>query len=432
MLIRFAVENFRSIRQRVEIDFRVAKRFSSSRLPDNFTALPDSEESVVKVMATFGANASGKSNLLHAIDALSAYVRDSTTYRGELKIPEYQPFRLSAEQEKRPTRFEIDFIATDGLRYVYQLSYTDRVVVEENLFVYSGADKRRKNLLFERNSTGDLRTGPLYTGPAGFNLYDNQLILSQVAVSPNPSLQPAYTFFAHSLFCYTFHDTVMDDNLLIKLREEWDAEIDQTNFVENINKILRAADTSIERIEIRGDLEKSVRNLYNGRKILVLQEKRIKTIHKIVDENGSITGFAEFDLVDESTGTQKLLLVAGIVLRAFDRGQTLVFDELDKSLHPHLSRMLIGLFNDPEINKNNAQLLLTTHDATILDRELFRPDQILFANQEYNGGSTYRKLSDFSGVSKVTNLDEWYLLGQFGGVPMINEFELDLDIERAA
>lgn len=431
MLIHFTVENFKSIKERAEIDFRVAKKFSLDRHPDNYVQLPAYGENIVKVMAAFGANASGKSNLLEAIDALSSFVRNSARYQGDHTIPGYQPFRLSPTKDALIS-FEIDFLAADHLRYDYRLSYTAHSVQHEVLYVYAGSDKRRKNLLFQRNSMGDMEYGPLYKGPKGFAIYDNQLVLSQVAVSPNPTILPAFQFFAYSLLCYTFHDTTMDDNILSKLQQELGTEEEQIDFIENINKLLRAADTSIERIEVRGDLSQTVRNLYNGRKLVVLQEKRIKTIHKIYDANNNVAGFAEFDLVDESTGTQKLLLVASIILRAFERGQTLVFDELDKSIHPNLTRMLIGLFNDPTINKNGAQLFIATHDATILDKELFRLDQILIADRELNGNSTYRKLSDFSGISKVTNLDEWYLLGQFGGVPMINDFELDLEIEQAA
>ena len=431
MLIRFAVENFKSIKARTEIDFRVAKKFSLTRHPDNYVQLPTYAENIIKVMAVFGANASGKSNLLDAIDALASFVRNSARYQGDHVIPGYQPFKLSSIREA-PISFEIEFLAADGLRYVYQLVYIARAVGHEALYVYGGSDRRRKNLLFQRNSMGDMEYGPLYKGSKGLAIYDNQLVLSQVAISPNPTLLPAFQFFAYSLLCYTFHDTAMDDNMLVKLQRDLNTEEDQTEFIENINKLLRAADISIERIEVRGDLGQAVRNLYNGRKLVVLQEKRIKTIHKVYDEDDTVVGFAEFDLVDESTGTQKLLLVASIILRAFERGQTLIFDELDKSIHPNLTRMLIGLFNDPAINKNGAQLFIATHDATILDKELFRLDQILIADRQLNGNSTYRKLSEFSGISKVTNLDEWYLLGQFGGVPMINDYELDLDIAKVA
>jgi predicted ATPase len=382
-------------------------------------------------MMVFGANASGKSNLLNAIDSLARYVQSSSQYKGGKPIPVYQPFGLTLEKPK-PTSFEVEFIATDSLRYLYQLSYTESIVVEEELYVYSGLDKKRKNLLFQRNSMGDLKFGELYRGPKGFNIYDNQLILSQAGISPNPTILPAYQFFESSLYCYTFHDTNMDDNLLVYLKEDLNARTDHEQFIENLNKLLRAADTSIEGIEVKGELDTTVRNLYNGRKLLVLQEQRIKTVHRIYDGDDNIIGLKEFDLVDESTGTQKLLLVGSLVLRALEHGQLIVVDELDKSLHPHLTKMIISLFNDPVINIHGAQLFMATHDATVMDQELFRLDQILIADKELNGNSKYTKLSDFTGISKVPNLDDWYLLGAFGGVPMINEFELDLKITDAA
>lgn len=430
MLIRFTVENYRSIQKSTTIDFRTSKRFSQETLPENYTHLPDQDENVVHSMVVFGANASGKSNLLNAIDALASIVTSSHQYRGNAPIPEYRPFSLTLSAQA-PTSFEAEFVAPDKLRYFYQLSHNQKIIIREELYVYSGADKKRKNLLFQRNSMGDLKFGPLYRGPKGFNIYDNQLILSQVATSPIPSLSAAYRFFESSLSCFTFHDTNMDDNLLVNLKDDLATKGDQNDFIENLNRILRAADTSIDRIAIKGDLGQTVRNLYSGRKLVVLQERRIKTIHKVYDDQNNLVGIKEFDLVDESTGTQKLLLVASLVLKALEYGQLIVFDELDKSLHPNLTKMVIGLFNNPDINKNGAQLFMATHDATILDREQFRLDQILIADKELNGNSTYQKLSSFTGISKVTNLDDWYLLGQFGGVPMINEFELDLEINEA-
>jgi len=382
-------------------------------------------------MVVFGANASGKSNLLNSIDALARFVQASSRYKGKSPIPVYQPFSLTLEGQK-PIAFEAEFIAADGLRYLYKVAYTQRTVVSEELYVYSGRDKRRKNTLFLRNSMGDLKTGEFYRGPSGFNIYDNQLVLSQAGISPSPSLFPAYEFFESGLLCYTFHDTNMEDNLLVDLQDDLNTRSDQEQFVDNLNKLLRAADTSIDGIEVKGELSSSVKNLYNGRKLTLLQEQRIKTIHRIYDADNNVVGLKELDLVDESTGTQKLLLVGSLVLRALENGQLIVFDELDKSLHPHLTKMIIGLFHDPDINKNGAQLLLSTHDATVMDREIFRLDQILVTNKKIDGTSTYKKLSDLTGLSKAPNLDDWYLLGMFGGVPMIDQFELDLEIDKAA
>ena len=135
-----------------------------------------------------------------------------------------------------------------------------------------------------------------------------------------------------------------------------------------------------------------------------------------------------FDIQEESTGTIKLLVVGGLILDALQDGTTIVIDELDKSLHPLVSQMLIKLFNSTENNPNNAQLIFASHDISLIDRDLFRLDQLYFAEKDYKGESNYYRLSDFTDISKVAPLAKWYLLGRFGAVPMIDEYELSLDL----
>lgn len=431
MLIQFNVENYKSIKKPATIDFRTARRFSQKTLPDNFKHLTDWDENVLRSIMVFGANASGKSNLLLAIEALTQLVRNSAQFKGGHAISLYHPFSLTIE-DPSPTKFEIEFIAADKLRYIYSISYDERSICNEKLFVYGGSSRKRKNLIYQRFKNKEIKFGPTYRGTKVFNLHDNQLVLSQAGISPIAVLEPVYRFFETSVFCYTFHDDGLENefmhNLTNRLHHTTEADI----FVENINKILRAADTSIDGITVNGQVEPTVLNLLNGRKLPIFKDRRIKTKHRIYDEDSNLIGLKEFDLADESAGTQKLIIVAAIVLNALETGQLLVFDEIDKSLHPHLTRMIIGLFNNSEINKNGAQLFMATHDATIIDKELFRQDQIVITDKEYAGSSAYKKMSSFTGVSKAANLDDWYLLGVFGGVPMINEFELDLTINEAA
>ena len=140
----------------------------------------------------------------------------------------------------------------------------------------------------------------------------------------------------------------------------------------------------------------------------------IITIHKMNDSDQEV----EFDIDDESDGTQRLFEIAGYWLYVLEYGEVILIDELDRSLHPVLSKALIKMFNNPEINKNNAQLIFTTHDTTLLDGEIFRPDQIWFTEKDNSMTKLY-SLFDFR-PRENESLQKGYLLGRYGAIPFIN------------
>ena len=127
---------------------------------------------------------------------------------------------------------------------------------------------------------------------------------------------------------------------------------------------------------------------------------------------------------NESLGTKKLFAVGGFILIILNRGGAIVIDELDKGLHPLLSKLLINLFNSKKNNPNNAQLIFATHDSTLLDLDTIRRDQICFIDKEYEGNSISYKLSDIKGVRKDMPIDKWYLSGRFKAIPVISEPDL--------
>ena len=161
--------------------------------------------------------------------------------------------------------------------------------------------------------------------------------------------------------------------------------------------------------------------------ILDRYKYQIRTIHKLFEGDDEV-GEVQFRLNDESTGTLKLLAIGGLILEALYEGQLLIIDELDKSLHPKLTRALINIFQNPRKNPNNAQLIFATHDVSLLDSIKFRRDQIWIVEKEFHGSSSIYSLSDIAGVRKDVPFDKWYLEGRFGGTPVINEFELDFEL----
>ena len=131
-------------------------------------------------------------------------------------------------------------------------------------------------------------------------------------------------------------------------------------------------------------------------------------------------GRAVFDLLDESSGTRRLLFLAGPVLEVLKRGLTLVIDELDTSLHTLLVRGLVRLFHRPEANVGGAQLIFTTYDTSLLDAsDLFRRDQVWFVEKAQDQSSALVALAEFS-PRKNEALERGYLMGRYGGVPLLN------------
>jgi AAA15 family ATPase/GTPase len=142
---------------------------------------------------------------------------------------------------------------------------------------------------------------------------------------------------------------------------------------------------------------------------------RIVTVHKMNDSEDKTY---ELNMDEESDGTQRLFEMSGPWLDVLEKGELLIVDELDRSLHPVLSNALIKMFNDTEINKNNAQLIFTTHDTTLLDEEIFRPDQIWFTEKDNSMTKLY-SLLDFR-PREDESLQKGYLLGRYGAIPFIN------------
>jgi len=132
----------------------------------------------------------------------------------------------------------------------------------------------------------------------------------------------------------------------------------------------------------------------------------------------------EFDISEESLGTQVIFSFIPVIRDVLDNGKVLLIDEFDKSLHPYIVKYIVELFNDPDLNKNNAQLIFNTHDTNLLDLELLRRDQIWFTEKNpKDGESTLYSLDDFS-IRKSENVEKGYLLGRYGAVPfLVNNFD---------
>ncbi len=431
MIIEFAVTNFRSIKERQVMDFRTDGQIGDKVLSDHIVLSKDKSHggNLVKAVAIYGANASGKSNFLKALYALEFMVTNSGSFKLDKEIPTYEPFKLDKTSSHEPTTFEIEFIAKDNKRYRYEVQFDKNSIISEDLSLYELERKsNRSSSVFKRIGDSSI----IWNEKRDFSLNPNQLLLSKVGTNAVPLLREAYRFFSTYLF-YGAAQSVSFDEAMLKMSELLlsDKTSDNEGLKKMIVSIIQAADTGISNI-FTHELDTSQLLLPEEMasdekdKILNRYKKRIKTVHGIY-ENGVEVGQTTFDLSEESTGTMKLVGLAGVIAQALQDGSVVIMDEIDKNLHPLLTRMIINLFHNANFNRKNAQLIFSTHDVSLIDLTLFRRDQIMLIDKDISGMSYAKRLSDYTGISRVKSLEKWYMAGMFKAVPAINDYQIEMN-----
>lgn len=419
MLIDFAITNFRSIKERQVFSLQTVSRITEK--PEN--TIETKNEQLLRSAVIFGRNASGKSNLMMAADILFSLSND---YDFNL-TKAYQPYKLSLRKNTDPSIFEINFYTYSGRKYFYYLSFNDKEIIEENLYHYPEGVKAR---LFLRNSNG------IKTEIAGLkniykNTYPRNTILSRINFNKIDALIEANSFLNRHFVTQSFYGS----------ENNWKKNIENvllTNcmpeHINNLSNLIKVADTGIDSIEIKIQnkdefnfpewLDEETKNRF-------IDENRLKVkLNHPIYENNIKVGNVELDIDEESAGTQKLLLFGSSLLDCLSDGDVLFVDELDKGLHPKLMQAIIRIFNNPETNPNNAQLVFTTHDASLLGADLFRRDQIWITEKDINGASSYYTIADIKGVRAEIPFEKYLLNGSFGGTPVINEFDFEFNLER--
>lgn len=424
MILELKVKNFRSIKE-----WQSFSMLAEIKVKEHSNLVFDIlGQNILNTAIIYGRNASGKSNILKAFRALQYMVTDSADFKVDKSIPPYEPYKLDNASLNLPTEIYIDFIAKNNIRYIYEIGYNKTKIIYERLKFFP---KTQPAILFDRKLGEPIKYGEYLTGrkkDIEDKLYENQLFLSKISTNKLEMLTFPYLFFSDGIFVSTFHDTKYD-NILIQTFTNKMVKGDIPYFKENINKLMQIADTGIDCIDIKEieiDIDKFPEeiSIEDKQKLVENYKNKIRTIHKKFD--GDVEdGVIEFKLNEESTGTIKLLAMGGLILEALANGQVLIIDELDKSLHPKLTRALINIFHSKTTNPNNAQLIFATHDVSLLDNTLFRRDQIWFSEKEYEGYSHYYSVSDISGVRSDAPYEKYYMSGRFGANPIINEFDLN-------
>jgi AAA15 family ATPase/GTPase len=410
MLHYFKIKNFRSIRDEVTLTME-ADPGKKEKLKDRTFTVNNTE--LIKTNILYGRNASGKSNVLKALLYLKRLVIDSDKYKHGMNIPEYEPFIFDPDFANKDTEFEITFAAENGIKYIYEMHYNRKEFTYESLdFFPTGV---RKANLFKREKK-KFTYGSYFKGEKKLvedNLLPNQLFLSKSASFDFDYLKETYEFFNMDLLSYLFDVNILDFIQILNYELH-----SMGDFKRNLLKLLKNGDTNIIDYEIKEEI-----------RIAEETDKKLKNIitkHRQFNY-GKESGYGLLNFNEESQGTQKLYAVSTFILITLSMGGVLIIDELDKSLHPLLTRMLINLFHDPKNNPKNAQLIFATHDVSLLDNEMFRRDQITFIEKEYEGNTDIYRLSDIKGVKENIPYEKWYMSGMFSAIPVIGNVELNWD-----
>ncbi|GGH20362.1 ATP-binding protein [Sphingobacterium alkalisoli] len=418
MLLKFTVENFRSLRDRIELDMT---RSALKGHTGNYFEAQDRKLLATSVI--YGANASGKSGFLKAFQALEFLVLNSADFKPDKSIKCYEPFLLDEEAQDRPVKFEIDFISNET-HYEYLISYSRKEVEFEELSIFNG---NYKSLLFSREKGKDIKFGDNYRGAKKTierMTLPNQLFLSKAVENNVELLLDAYRFFSGKLRIYPILEGIAEEDLK-RLYARRLAEDAGSSFSRKFNALICALDTGITQVSAEETNPKMFRfpdNIPNDIKKTFLDQYKydIKTYHKVF-KKGELVGQKAFDVKDESAGTKNLFALGGIIIEALEEGHVLVVDELEKNLHPDITNFLIRLFHRPDINRNKAQLVFATHDVSQLSHDTFRRDQVWFVEKDEYGASTLFRCSDIEGVRADTPLDKWYMAGRLGATPVIQD-----------
>ena len=409
MLLQFNVSNFMSIKNEVTLT-----AFANARKDHEENLLKKENERILPTIAIYGANAAGKSNLFKALTSAIMLVRMSNTL--QINSPTgFEPFRFDSKTMAGKSKMDFLFIS-NGKKYEYGFVADKQYVYDEYLYEYKSA---RPTMIFERSDVTDYKFTSTYKHLAEYRFKNtsNKLFLATATAWNCEETKDAYMWFAESIDTYN-QDAIRNQQYLDYL----DRNKDKAETKDFLLSMLKHAEINIQDYEFESRIvEKPNLQLPPGVKIDEnffgqMKEFRLSAIHKIEHENGGHTDY-RIPFASESDGTKLIFAYGPIIMEAFEKGRTIVIDELDNSLHPSLCRYLISLFNDPTINRNGAQLIFNTHDISLLDLELFRRDQVYFVEKNNTTGVTdLYSLADFS-PRKSENIQKGYLQGRYGAIP---------------
>ncbi len=431
MLIQFSVENYRSIKKEQSLSL---VRASGSEMETNFfESKAPGTPALLKSAVIYGANASGKSNIIKALSSMVDIVTNSFKKNPKRNMTT-EAFMFDALAEREPTIYDISFVvelANDGnklqpTRVDYGFVADKTKIYEEWLSVYPkgreqnwfhreyNSEKSEYNWKFSPSLKGEKESWKKQTR-------SDQLFLSSAVHLNSEQMKPIYESLTARM------PIVRTDRISDKMSKEICKKSKDDKLI--LLSLLRAAGIEIDDISFKKpkidfdnfpiDLPDEIRkDILDG-----IERDIISNLETFFIYKDNLGNEKKINLRKESDGTQKLFEFAGLILAVLNNGDTLIIDELNKSLHPDLVRFLVKLFNS-KLNRKNAQLIFTTHETSVLRKDLLRRDQIWFCEKDSDRVTSLYPLTDFKPHISREDIEEYYLNGRYGAKPVLQDFLL--------
>lgn len=428
MLVEFKVANYRSFREEQTLSLVASK---DTQLREN--CVDQGKLSLLKAVGIYGPNASGKSNLIKALSTMRDII-ETPGKPGE-RLP-VAPFKLHDKYSKEPSSFEVTFIHEES-RYQYGFTATTERIHDEWLYAYpKGRSRDIAQTWFERKfdrktKETEWNFGSYLKGEREKlkdRTINSVLFLSAGAQWNNKQLTAVYKWFSEKLLIILPSEQSALTTVDMLMHAEEDDKYGKL-FHACISELMQLADFGIHGINIKkqeidpekvslppdvpDEISESIlKDLKNGVEVEFIHgtEPAGKNVH--------------FSNLDESNGTKRFFELVGPWVSTIKEGRALLVDELEASLHPHLVRELLKVFQHPTALSEGAQLVFTTHDTTLLDPELFRRDQIWFTEKDEHGATRLYSMLDYK-PRKGEAMQRGYLSGRYGALPIIKSFELN-------
>lgn len=409
MLIQFRFQNFKSFRDDTILDFSATKITEHTE-----HVVLQGNEKLLPVSAIFGANASGKSNVVEAFRFMATYVIQSFMYGGDsekekIEKLEYAPFLFDTTSQGTESSFEVYFMGNEeheSKTYNYGFTLNRDGIVEEWLNTKAKTARNFRRIFYRNGSELDLAELPKKMQEnIQLSLEKETLIVSLGAKLKVGILKLVRDWF-YSLNFADFSDPI--ENAL--LSRQLPPNFFEKQVQENVVSYLSAFDPSIVDFVVEKD--------ENGK------FKKVESVHR-KEDGGTVT----LPLEQESSGTLKMFALYPALQDTLENGSILVIDELNARLHPLLVRSFLLTFLNPKINTNHAQIMFSTHDAWQLSNNLLRRDEIWFVEKDTGGISKLYSLADFEDddgakIRKDENYEKNYLLGKYGAIPTLKYFDM--------
>lgn len=407
MVLEIRLSNFFSIKDEIVLDFRAANMKSANvkAIANNVFEFDKTE--VLKTIAIYGANASGKSNIIKAIRFCNAMVYESHQHN-ENSFFNFQPFKFNG-YENKPSSYFIRFVNND-IEYEYSFTLTRSKIITESLFYYPKGrikeiftrDERLGKTKKEKYSFGDLIRRPMDVAES---TSDKTLFISRASQMDREIGKEVFNFF-HRQFILDYIGFGASA-----------IETLSNHHKQHLIDAIKIADSDIVDVRIKV-LKRPVKHINADVQTMTMTAEdvmkdylEIKTYHKAAPS-------IAFDfLTEESQGTIKLFFIMLTILDVVKNNKVLLIDEIEDSLHPKIIDYLFNIFKMGE----RAQLLCTTHNTLFLDLKKVRKDQIFFANKKSDGSTDLYSLYDYSDFRDTMDLEKAYLQGRFDAVPIVND-----------